>query len=95
MERSVALSNTNILLPDSLAMSVHKNRWIEGVKDRRFDLDDVAKGVALDEILAEVERAYLKKALEESNGNKNQAAELLGISYRSFRHRYTKLAVDD
>jgi len=95
MERSVALSNTNILLPDSLAMSVHKNRWIEGVKDRRFDLDDVVKGVALDEILAEIERAYIKKALEESNGNKNQAAELLGISYRSFRHRYTKLAIDN
>jgi len=94
IERSVALSNTNILLPDSLAMSVHKNRWIEGVKDRRFDLDEVSKGVALDEILAEIERAYLKKALEESNGNKNMAAELLGISYRSFRHRYTKLAID-
>jgi len=61
IERSVALSNTNILLPDSLAMSVHKNRWIEGMKDRRFDLDDVAKGVVLDEILAEIERAYLKK----------------------------------
>ncbi|CAB5139887.1 Two-component transcriptional response regulator, LuxR family [Olavius algarvensis associated proteobacterium Delta 3] len=94
IERSVALSNTNILLPDSLAMSVHKNRWIEGVKDRRFDLDEVSKGVALDEILAEIERAYLKKALEESNGNKNTAAELLGISYRSFRHRYTELAID-
>ena len=42
MERSVALSNTNILLPDSLAMSIHKKRWIEGVRNRRFDLDEVA-----------------------------------------------------
>jgi two-component system response regulator PilR (NtrC family) len=39
MERSVALSSTNIILPDSLALSVHKRRCIEGVKNRRFDLD--------------------------------------------------------
>ncbi len=48
LERSVALSSTNIVLPDSLALSVHKRRWIEGIKDRRFDLDEVTKGVALD-----------------------------------------------
>ena len=30
MERSVALSSTNIILPDSLALSLHKRRWIEG-----------------------------------------------------------------
>ena len=47
MERSVALSNTNILLPDSLAMSIHKRRWIEGVKDKRLDLDEVVNGVSL------------------------------------------------
>ena len=93
MERSVALSNTNILLPDSLALSVHKRRWIEGVKNRRFDLDDVAKGVALDGILDEIERAYLKKALEITNGKKHQASELLGISFRSLRYRLDKLGI--
>jgi len=44
LERSVALSSTNIILPDSLALSVHKRRWIEGFEDRRFDLDDVSRG---------------------------------------------------
>lgn len=91
MERSVALSTTNILLPDSLALSIHKRRWIEGIKDRRFDLDEVAQGVALDSILEEIERAYLLKALEIANGNKNNAAELLGISFRSLRYRLDKL----
>lgn len=90
IERSVALSNTNILLPDSLAMSVHKKRWIEGVRNRRFDLDEVANGVALDEILAEIERAYIEKAMECASNNKNKAAELLGISLRSFRYRLDK-----
>jgi len=91
MERSVALSTTNILLPDSLALSIHKRRWIEGIKDRRFDLDEVAQGVALDNILEEIERAYLLKALEVANGNKNNAAELLGITFRSLRYRLDKL----
>ena len=91
MERSVALSTTNILLPDSLALSIHKRRWIEGVKDRRFDLDEVSHGVALDSILEEIERAYMLKALEVANGNKNKAAELLGISFRSLRYRLDKI----
>ena len=94
LERSVALSTTNIILPDSLALSLHKRRWIEGFKDRRFDLDEVARGVALDSILEEIERGYLKKALDCSDGNKNKASELLGISFRSLRYRLDKLGID-
>jgi two-component system response regulator PilR (NtrC family) len=94
LERSVALSTTNIILPDSLALSIHKRRWIEGFKDRRFDLDDVSRGVSLDIILEEIERAYLKKALDCSNGSKNKAAELLGISFRSLRYRLDKLRIE-
>ena len=93
LERSVALTSTNILLPDSLALSVNKKRWIEGVKDRRFDLDEVAHGVSLDNIMTEIERAYLEKALEYTNGNKNKAAELLGITFRSLRYRLDKLTL--
>lgn len=91
IERSVALSSTNILLPDSLALSIHKQRWIEGVSNRRFDLDEVAYGVSLDNIMAEIERAYLLKAMQCSNGHKKKAADLLGISFRSIRYRLSKL----
>jgi two-component system response regulator PilR (NtrC family) len=91
IERSVALSNTNILLPDSLAMSIHKKRWIEGIRNRRFDLDEVSHGVSLDTILEEIERAYIEKAMECTDGNKNKAADLLGLTLRSFRYRVDKL----
>ena len=94
LERSVALSTTNIILPDSLALSLHKRRWIEGFKDRRFDLDEVTRGVALDTILEEIEAAYLKKALDCCGGSKNKAAELLGISFRSLRYRLDKLSIE-
>ena len=95
IERSVALSSTNILLPDSLAMSIHKRRWIEGIENKRFDVDEVSQGVSLDDILADIERAYLKKALKVTGGNKNKAADLLGITFRSFRYRVDKLGVEE
>ena len=91
MERSVALSSTNIILPDSLALSFHKQRWIEGAKDQRFDLEEVQNGVSLDAILQEIERAYLKKALEYSGGSKQKAADLLGVNYTTFLYRLDKL----
>jgi len=94
MERSVALTSTNIILPDSLTLAVHKNRWIEGINDRRFDLDDVAKGVELDSILEEIEKAYIKKSLECTGSNVKKAAELLYISFRSMRHRLEKLGIE-
>jgi two-component system, NtrC family, response regulator PilR len=94
MERSVALSSTNIILPDSLALSLHKRRWIEGVKNRRFDLDEVKNGVSLDNILEEIEKAYLERALECTNGRKQEAADLLGVSFRTFRYRMSKLYPD-
>jgi two-component system response regulator PilR (NtrC family) len=94
IERSVAISTTNILLPDNLSLSVFKRRWIEGVKGKRFDLDEVAKGVSLDSILEEIEKAYIEKALEFGEGRKEKAAELLGISFRSIRYRLEKLGID-
>ncbi len=94
IERSVALSATNIILPESLSLSMHKRRWIEGIKNRRFDLEEVADGVSLDSIMEEIEKAYLEKAMAFAGGNKNKAAELLGISFRSFRYRLSKLGID-
>jgi two-component system response regulator PilR (NtrC family) len=94
IERSVALTSTNIILPDSLELSIYKKRWIEGIKNRRFDLDEVAKGVSIETILTDIERAYLEKALDISNGNKHKAAKLLGISFRSIRYRLDKLDIE-
>lgn len=91
IERSVALSSTNIILPESLTISMHKKRrWIEGIKGQRFDLDDVEQGVDLDEVLSTIEQAYLKKAMEIAGGNKSKAADYLNLSLRSMRYRLDK-----
>ncbi len=95
IERSVALSSTNIILPESLTISMHKRRrWIEGIKGNRFDLDDVANGVDLDDILSAVESSYLKRAMELSGGNKKKAADYLSLSLRSMRYRLDKIDND-
>lgn len=94
IERSVALTSTNILLPDSLTLSAHKRRWMESEKEKNHDLEDIAHGVNLDAILEDVERAYIQKALELTNGKKHKAAELLGINLRSLRYRLDKLDIE-
>ena len=95
IERSVALSSTNIILPESLTISMHKDRrWIEGVQNRRFDLNQVEQGVDLDEILSAIESAYLKKAMKVTGGDKKKAAELLNLSLRSLRYRLDKIPTD-
>jgi two-component system response regulator PilR (NtrC family) len=45
-----------------------------------------AEGVDFEKQIAETERRYLQSALEKTNGVRTQAADLLKISYRSFRH---------
>jgi two-component system response regulator PilR (NtrC family) len=45
-----------------------------------------AEGVDFEKEIAETERRYLQAALDRSEGVRTRAAELLKITYRSFRH---------
>jgi two-component system, NtrC family, response regulator PilR len=45
-----------------------------------------AEGIDFERAVAETERRYLQAALEKAGGVRTHAAELLKISYRSFRH---------
>ncbi|HXX58737.1 MAG TPA: sigma-54 dependent transcriptional regulator [Thermodesulfovibrionales bacterium] len=49
--------------------------------------------VNLDEIIEEIEKRYLLEALRLTNGVKTEAAALLRLSFRSFRHRLQKYAI--
>jgi two-component system, NtrC family, response regulator PilR len=50
-------------------------------------------GMNLEEHIQQLERAYLLAALERSAGVRTQAAGILGMSYRSFRHYAKKYGV--
>ena len=49
-----------------------------------------AEGMDLEGTVAEIERNLLQSALRQSNGVQTRAAELLKLSYRSFRHLLKK-----
>jgi len=51
--------------------------------------------VDLERDLAEYEKAILLRALDQAGGVKKRAAELLGINYRSLRHRLQKYGLGD
>jgi transcriptional regulator with PAS, ATPase and Fis domain len=51
--------------------------------------------VDLERDLAEYEKAILLRALDQAGGVKKRAAELLGINYRSLRHRLQKYGLCD
>ncbi len=57
---------------------------------RQRHLDEIGNGFALETLLEGLERDYLLKALGQSGGRKAEAAKLLGLSFRSFRHRLAK-----
>ncbi len=49
--------------------------------------------VNLDDIIENIEKKYLLEALQLSNGSKTEAARLLNLSFRSFRHRLQKYGI--
>lgn len=88
IERSVALEASNIVLPESLTLS-HFKMDLPREDRRRVDL--TPKGINLEEVMAEIERNYLIKAMDMANGSKQKAAELLGVSLDSLKYRLKKI----
>ena len=91
MERAVALERTPSILPESLPEQVRissqpvggppaAGQPSDGFPDGGFDLEQHVQ---------HIEREYIAEALRRAGGVKVKAAELLGMSFRSFRY-YTK-----
>jgi len=87
LERAVALEATPAILPDSLPPSIRGEvprggaASIEALPEAGFDLEAHVK---------EIERGYIAEALKRAGGVQVKAAELLGMSFRSFRYYVKK-----
>jgi two-component system response regulator PilR (NtrC family) len=98
IEHAVAVTNKNIITEDDLPSYIRGVPISEEVKlfektapggaDAFFN-----RTISLDEELATHEKCLLLGALKRSNGVQKRAAELLGINYRSFRHRLEKYSL--
>ncbi|NVB83089.1 MAG: sigma-54-dependent Fis family transcriptional regulator [Kofleriaceae bacterium] len=88
LERAVALSSSDIIgatdLPDVKASKVNDQIPSEFPRD----------GIDLDRLIADYERGWVQRALDQTGGVRKKAAALLGISFRSLRYRLDKLGFD-
>jgi two-component system, NtrC family, response regulator PilR len=85
VERAATLSMGDLLLPESLPPAVRGEP--ESVPPTELAL---APGFSLERYLDEAERRHLIEGLRKAGGVKTRAAELLGLSFRSFRYRLAK-----
>ena len=87
VERAATLSETDLLLPETLPPTLRGESETPGVAAGEVVL---TSGFSLERYLDDAERRYLNVALLKADGVKTKAAELLGLSFRSFRYRLAK-----
>jgi two-component system response regulator PilR (NtrC family) len=82
IERAVALETSDEIQPESLAPEVRSGRARRGEPQVTLP----AEGFALEPHLEDLRRRYMLEAMERSGGVQTRAAELLGMTFRSFRY---------
>ena len=89
MERAVALERTVMILPDSLPETLQAADRVPPASPQPPSEAFPETGFDLETHVQTIEREYIAEALRRAGGVKVKAAELLGMSFRSFRY-YTK-----
>ena len=87
VERAVALETSAAVLPESLPEQVRQQSPRNGATPAPDLPDD---GFDLEAHVENVERDFIAQALKRSGGKQGRAAELLGMSFRSFRYYVKK-----
>jgi two-component system response regulator PilR (NtrC family) len=93
VERAVALETTDELHVELPAERPKTRAAVAGAGGSVATFENGAvlpEGVGMETYVAGIERALLQNALNHSSGVQTRAADLLGISYRSFRHLMKK-----
>jgi two-component system response regulator PilR (NtrC family) len=86
VERALALGAREIT-PDTLPPHIVRFSKVH----EQLNLVDIPScGFALEKYLDDIEKKFLLNALEKSGGVKKRAAELLGMTFRSFRYKLSK-----
>jgi two-component system response regulator PilR (NtrC family) len=93
IERSVALETSNIVLPESLSLSLFKKGEDKSPpKAEKWDIPEA--GLNLEETIENFEKSLILRAFEKSGRVKKKAAELLKISFRSMRYKLKKYGIE-
>lgn len=94
------LSSATPVAPTTVEKESPRDQKIQPAAHERRSWENAASAlgrgaVDLEQIVGELEKEYILKALEKTNGVKKKAAELLGITFRSIRYRIAKYGIHD
>jgi two-component system response regulator PilR (NtrC family) len=87
IERVLLLSDGDVMDVDSLPEEIRSG-------PSREQVSVPFGGIDMETIMSDTEKAYLLKALAKTNGVKTEAAKLLNLTFRSFRHKLKKYGID-
>jgi two-component system response regulator PilR (NtrC family) len=97
LERAVALEGSSEVqtasLPSDIAHGMRREWGATGRGQEVLRLPE--EGVHLEDLVEDIEKKMILQALERTHGVKKRAAELLHVSFRSFRYRLEKYAMND
>ena len=88
VERAVALSRGDSITMDAFPDTILRRQGVS------YSCQITDKGVDLEDLVNNYERSLIGEAMRASGSVKKRAAQLLGISFRSFRYRFEKLGLD-
>ncbi len=90
VERCLVLGDEHLMSVDCLPPQLQQQS-----PPQNTDLQEIPSGFNMEKWLEEQERRMLLTALEQADGVRTRAAELLGISFRQIRYRLDKLGIGD
>ncbi len=93
VERAVALETGKTISPDSIIIYRSHQNEVEGHDQEELD-PVLSSELTLDEYLQKKERIILKNAIEKAEGQKTEAAKLLGLNLRQIRYRLKKAGLE-
>lgn len=92
IERAVALEMNSVIDVKSLPENI---RGATSHDSSLIPSDIPPEGINLENVVDEIEKDLLVKALQKTGWVKKRAAKLLHLSFRSFRYRLDKFNIDD
>lgn len=90
LQRAVTMSDGKTITPEDLLLEHVEISEQEGDKASPGKPEDES----LDTYIENIEKKMLEDALKKARYNKTRAAEMLGISFRSFRYKLKKFGID-
>jgi two-component system response regulator PilR (NtrC family) len=88
IERVLLLTDAEEITPPDVPLEINTTDWENNVLPKMEK-----NGIDLDAIVEGIEKKYLLEALQLTNGAKTEAAKMLNLSFRSFRHRLQKYGI--